>query len=297
MLLYKYNVNYLYMSEKFCQSYERQENNTLAWKYKLNKEGAIRELNQDVEISDEENKKIEEKLQLVPKMKEALEKKLREINLSETLIQDIIERKYFILGRTPEGKIWTGTWESFQIDKQHIVVSAGHVVWLSPYATWTFEWEILWVYDLNGGKKTIREFYNNRRSDIGFISIEEANTSFYDLDKKFTSWDSSIDTGLYSSIEGDITKEDIEYSGMFYNAIINETITPERVTIVNNLIQSWDSGSVIIDEQWNPHCIVQSQVPNFWITHWAICEKIDGVKDAFRDYQLLKLQEQCDKID
>lgn len=283
------------MNERYCS---REEKDTPSQReYKQDIDGVLK-TSREIELSNEDRRKIEAIRKKIPDIKAALEEKLWKLSLAEEVVKDIIKRKYIVIGKTFRDTIAHGTAESFKIDNDRVIVTAWHLVGFSQDTTGTFEWDIVLLYDLEGNEYTVQSSYTSRKNDIGFIFLNEAwNSSYYDLDKDFLEGNLTVDTGIYSALEGDITQEEKQYTGMLYNFILKEkTKTPENATIANNSVELGDSGSVIIDENSNPYCIVQNSIPNLLIIDGTVCESMQGVRKAFRDYKLLQLEQDCREI-
>lgn len=285
------------MAETMCH-YKGYENPIR--EFKANTNGIIKNQPEQVIVEPWIQEWINKNLAQLPVLNENLRSSLSWIWLSSESIEKVLQRKHLIFVQVLN-KEWTWysaalwMWESVVIDGNNVLISAGHVVgwWSSKHI---FDGSIISIHTMDWSKVPFGEYYRDRNQDIGFVQIPRWLQNAYNLDQEFPDSNNAINTGSPVNTEINVVQQDWmrdisnRLTRFFW---VSDNIDLDQQLQLPKLTKNWESGSFIIDENWNPLCLAQQ-----WLELWnfnlmTICWKLNSIRQSFRDYRLLSLKKRC----
>lgn len=255
-----------------------------------------REYYGDFSISKKVQEEVDKYLHILPQTRKWLKDGLVKIWVPKDIIEKVINSSVMIIWKRENGSVirWSGGF--FLIDGEYAIVSNKHVVGVTWRTAQAFAWDIIKVVDLWWKDIPIHETYIHHDADVWFITPGIQPQHFYNLDIKWKKWDVSINTGISSarSFKVESKTQERSWLGILDFFILRILGYGKYSQVMSNTAAPWDSWSIVVNKEASPLCLTHamSVSPLTWDRD-TVCENMEWVKSAFRDFQLLKLQKKC----
>jgi len=224
------------------------------------------------------------------KIAKKIRKELEQHWLSHEIIDKIIRRKFIIVWKSPNGDIWSGTWDAISINWTTMISTAKHVL-TGVWDKNVFKGEIVEVIWLNGKRYKIKKIHINTTSDTWLVFLKTPPKDAYEIKPKITlKWKKIIMVWLRYS-EYIVTVENSKVLWViesFTKRILWILMSPKekrkysRLIIIPNDSQSWNSWSIVTDQFLNTMGTVAIGI--HYLGNITYIEPISEIYEAYMTY-------------